>query len=299
MSESPTKQQLNAQLAIEIYKKREDGNEKTIKSSIVALQYGMSPKAIRDIWNRRTWFDMKVARSMTWPLPCCFRSHATEFLWTVEEREEYYSHRRCLQCRLAQNGDDNGSDCDLADECIAEFCSVCALHTGPGRPVGSKDSKPRKKKIRTGYNMLANPSKSLHLKPQEFPNSCHIEPENITSLRRHEQEYQNEFLKPGQTQSPPPDFDAFFLPEHHAYEGETVEKRRDQPIRCAEIHSELTDHMLSGSLLASGQDTQEISGSSLICGPSQEPMPGSAPTLLEDAVNKQQNALQTWDNFWP
>jgi len=137
------------------------------------------------------------------------------------------------------------------------------------------------------------------LKPQEFPNSCHIEPENITSLRRHEQEYQNEFLKPGQTQSPPPDFDAFFLPEHHAYEGETVEKRRDQPIRCAEIHSELTDHMLSGSLLASGQDTQEISGSSLICGPSQEPMPGSAPTLLEDAVNKQQNALQTWDNFWP
>eukprot|EP00960_Hanusia_phi_P032237 749767-Hanusia_phi.AAC.1 len=83
-----------------IYAERvEEKRRKTARSLELAQEYGVSAKAIRDIWNRRTWW------------------HATQVLWTPEERREHESS--------------------------------WTRRSKPGRPPGSKDTKPRKCKRRT------------------------------------------------------------------------------------------------------------------------------------------------------
>eukprot|EP00960_Hanusia_phi_P066458 766401-Hanusia_phi.AAC.2 len=83
-------------MVLTIYASRtNDKRRKTAKSEEVAKDFGVTAKAIRDIWNRRTWWNV------------------TQVLWTEEER---LHHERTWKpsARL------------------------------PGRPRGSKDSKPRK-----------------------------------------------------------------------------------------------------------------------------------------------------------
>mmetsp|Transcript_34136 Transcript_34136/g.76864 ORF Transcript_34136/g.76864 Transcript_34136/m.76864 type:complete len:339 (-) Transcript_34136:128-1144(-) len=99
---------LTEEMACEIYSKRTFGET---RSTLVAQEYGVSPKAIRDIWNRRTW------------------SYATYDLWTAEELMDYRRSRRCEKCNTGQGG----------------HC-VCLPVKRQGRPAGAKDSKPRKKR---------------------------------------------------------------------------------------------------------------------------------------------------------
>ncbi|EKX37487.1 hypothetical protein GUITHDRAFT_116295 [Guillardia theta CCMP2712] len=99
---------LTEEMACEIYSKRTFGET---RSTLVAQEYGVSPKAIRDIWNRRTW------------------SYATYDLWTAEELLDYRRSRRCEKCNTGQGG----------------HC-VCLPVKRQGRPAGAKDSKPRKKR---------------------------------------------------------------------------------------------------------------------------------------------------------
>jgi len=91
-----TKGVLTKAMVLTIYASRtNDKRRKTAKSEEVAKDFGVTAKAIRDIWNRRTWWNV------------------TQVLWTEEER---LHHERTWKpsARL------------------------------PGRPRGSKDSKPRK-----------------------------------------------------------------------------------------------------------------------------------------------------------
>ncbi|EKX35000.1 hypothetical protein GUITHDRAFT_118839 [Guillardia theta CCMP2712] len=86
---------LTADLAYKIYREKPpplfDKLSLSRRSAEVALQYGTSPKTVRDVWSRRTW------------------TRATTALWTAEELAQRPARRRA----------------------------------GPGRPVGSKDGRPR------------------------------------------------------------------------------------------------------------------------------------------------------------
>jgi hypothetical protein len=76
------------------------------RSVAVAKMFGVSPKAVRDIWNKRTW------------------RHSTSHLFPENERES------CTDClKTVENM--------VSHHMIAQRKSV-------GRPRGSKDSKPRR-----------------------------------------------------------------------------------------------------------------------------------------------------------
>mmetsp|Transcript_7369 Transcript_7369/g.22515 ORF Transcript_7369/g.22515 Transcript_7369/m.22515 type:complete len:234 (+) Transcript_7369:82-783(+) len=56
-----TRRILTAEQAVEIFKLKEFISDGTKGASVpIARQYGVSPKTIRDIWNRRTWMDATV-----------------------------------------------------------------------------------------------------------------------------------------------------------------------------------------------------------------------------------------------
>mmetsp|Transcript_23262 Transcript_23262/g.52244 ORF Transcript_23262/g.52244 Transcript_23262/m.52244 type:complete len:177 (-) Transcript_23262:274-804(-) len=65
---------LNNEIAHYIYSCRAQGTAKPlVSSSELSLRYGITPKAVRDIWRRRTWIQ------------------ATQSLWTRDEIEDYNS----------------------------------------------------------------------------------------------------------------------------------------------------------------------------------------------------------------
>lgn len=51
--------------ALEIYRQRPTDAAGANKSTEVANEYGVSPKTIRDVWNRKTW--VKVTRPLWCP----------------------------------------------------------------------------------------------------------------------------------------------------------------------------------------------------------------------------------------
>eukprot|EP00291_Cryptomonas_curvata_P018827 CAMPEP_0172167308 /NCGR_PEP_ID=MMETSP1050-20130122/9498_1 /TAXON_ID=233186 /ORGANISM="Cryptomonas curvata, Strain CCAP979/52" /LENGTH=314 /DNA_ID=CAMNT_0012838081 /DNA_START=95 /DNA_END=1035 /DNA_ORIENTATION=- len=90
---SSKRQQLTAEDAVEIYRQRPTNPGKALKRGsmmgckLIAPKFGVSPKTIRDIWRGRTWI------------------HATEHLWTDEER---LLHAQ----RVAAGDADSGADAD-------------------------------------------------------------------------------------------------------------------------------------------------------------------------------------------
>eukprot|EP00960_Hanusia_phi_P050941 760511-Hanusia_phi.AAC.1 len=86
----------------------------TRTSKLLGAKYGVSPKTIRDIWNKRTWV------------------HATVGLWS---KEEQLSHCKVLCDNCATSV---GTACMLAGQ--------CACRKKLGRPSGARDKKPRKRR---------------------------------------------------------------------------------------------------------------------------------------------------------
>ncbi|EKX44122.1 hypothetical protein GUITHDRAFT_153064 [Guillardia theta CCMP2712] len=65
---------ISEEIAVEIFAKRKisfSSKQKSAHSSLVAAQHGVSPKSVRDVWDRRTWVK------------------ATMPLWTPAEVEQY------------------------------------------------------------------------------------------------------------------------------------------------------------------------------------------------------------------
>ncbi len=94
--------------------------------------YGVSPKAVRDIWNKRTW------------------RHATRTLWTEDDEMQHAKNLKAVDDISAQKA--------AAKQKSPSLRSV-------GRPRGSKDSKPRKpRQLRHGddCSRLASPPDSSH-----------------------------------------------------------------------------------------------------------------------------------------
>eukprot|EP00960_Hanusia_phi_P054581 762708-Hanusia_phi.AAC.11 len=92
---------LSFEEARDIYSKRPQGKSDSaliISSTVLSNRYNISPKAVRDIWNKRTWIK------------------ATQSMWTREEFAMFVEKASKKQAKK------------------------------PGRPVGAKDTKPRKKR---------------------------------------------------------------------------------------------------------------------------------------------------------
>jgi hypothetical protein len=94
----------------------------TSRSVMVSRVFGISPKAVRDIWNKRTW------------------RHCTQALWTEDDvllRTEYV--------RPTRND-------------AAQTTKATTAQKRVGRPRGSKDSKPRRtrEKIKLFFGAAAN-----------------------------------------------------------------------------------------------------------------------------------------------
>ncbi len=101
--------------------------------------YGVSPKAVRDIWNKRTW------------------RHATRTLWTEDDELQHAKNLKSVDDTAAQKA--------AAKQKSPSLRSV-------GRPRGSKDSKPRKpRQTRQGDAgdgpRLASPPDSSHAAAHE------------------------------------------------------------------------------------------------------------------------------------
>lgn len=113
---------LSKQQALDIYSMRtadttSDPALKAVagKSSMVAEMYGVSPKTIRDIWNRKTW------------------AQVTRTMWTQEEADDYAVEQ--AQAKLPP----------------AERLAIRAeMKKRRGRPPGSKDSRPRRRRMKDG-----------------------------------------------------------------------------------------------------------------------------------------------------
>ena len=91
-------------------------------SQLLSKQFGVSPKAVRDVWNRRTW------------------AHATKDAHTS------------MPTDLEQLENNMGGDKAQPGGSKAPQDQASGRHAGmsnfrsPGRPVGSKDSKPRRRR---------------------------------------------------------------------------------------------------------------------------------------------------------
>eukprot|EP00277_Geminigera_cryophila_P005248 CAMPEP_0179420940 /NCGR_PEP_ID=MMETSP0799-20121207/9467_1 /TAXON_ID=46947 /ORGANISM="Geminigera cryophila, Strain CCMP2564" /LENGTH=222 /DNA_ID=CAMNT_0021194647 /DNA_START=113 /DNA_END=777 /DNA_ORIENTATION=+ len=82
-------------------------------SSKLAKEYGVTTKAVRDIWNMRTW---------VW---------TTMSYWSDEDMKTFLKKRLCKDCKLKNV------------ERIEDTCEKCAIRRRRGRPMGSKDKQQR------------------------------------------------------------------------------------------------------------------------------------------------------------
>jgi hypothetical protein len=95
-------------------------NKMAGNSQLLSKQFGVSPKAVRDVWNRRTW------------------AHATK-----DAPNTTTAGLEVLENNL--DGDKAGGSKALQDQPAGRHAGMNNFRS-PGRPVGSKDSKPRRRR---------------------------------------------------------------------------------------------------------------------------------------------------------
>ena len=84
----------------------------------LAVQYGVTPKAVRDIWNHRTW------------------KHATVSLWPLDEANKYIKNNLCARCSGANT-------LDISPEIASKGCTRCLRIVRSVVGAGSKSEAPR------------------------------------------------------------------------------------------------------------------------------------------------------------
>ena len=122
------------------------------KNIPVALRYGVTPRAIRDIWNRKTW------------------AYATQQLWPLESSYDNFMKPRGLAPVKLQS---------VFSRFYANwfYMQVRMSHRQPGRPKGSQESRQEihshsmLKKTEAGEEILFLVSGDLGLDPQWRGNS--------------------------------------------------------------------------------------------------------------------------------
>ena len=99
MHRSTTSSSITAKHARAIYIVKKNG--KTCRDArLLAMQYGVTPKAVRDIWNHRTW------------------KHATMSLWPMDEANKYIKKHLCACCSGAKTT-------DISPDIALKGCTRC------------------------------------------------------------------------------------------------------------------------------------------------------------------------------
>ena len=135
---------LNKEQAALIYTLRppdkDDPNPNKIagNSQLLSKKFGVSPKAVRDVWNRRTWAHA------TKDVPTCTNADGIDLLESSIENE------KTLSFGTRPHDQESGSS------------GRAGLNQrSPGRPVGSKDSKPRRRRSTAKAASKAGPDGSV------------------------------------------------------------------------------------------------------------------------------------------
>lgn len=111
----------------------------TSRSAQVSKIYGVSPKAVRDIWNMRTW------------------RHATKHLWTLQDRLREGEKPSTIKPETSQPAPNDVSNQNVRSA---------------GRPKGVKDSRPRKLRG-TLLGCIASTGECYPDTPESI--SCHMQ----------------------------------------------------------------------------------------------------------------------------
>lgn len=90
--------------AIEIYRAKENHTRRDNVAEILSQKYQITMKAIRDIWNLRTWKEV------------------TKPYWTVEDQMKYLKTNQCANCKAKKV------------HLLHEACETCNRPTKRGRP---------------------------------------------------------------------------------------------------------------------------------------------------------------------
>jgi len=98
---------LDKEAAIAIYLAKASRTPRDRTSAALAAQYNITMKAVRDVWNLRTW---------TWK---------TMPYWTRSDQERFMRKHLCAQCR------------DKGVQTLAAACKTCARPRRRGRPIQS------------------------------------------------------------------------------------------------------------------------------------------------------------------
>ena len=106
-------------------------NKMAGNSQLLSKRFGVSPKAVRDVWNRRTWAHATKDAPSSSPADLELLEHSME-----SEKSQAASTKTQHEQSL---------------------CNRAGINIrSPGRPVGSKDSKPRRRRsaMKVGYSGL-------------------------------------------------------------------------------------------------------------------------------------------------
>lgn len=116
---------LTREQAIAIFQKRvipeEDEEPGPGKSGMVAKKFGVSPKTVRDVWNKTTWVE------------------ATCQFWTEEERRSYSQTQQLLHLEMNQDPRTSVPIRHLPVSFGNGKCPVLRAAKKRGRPMGAKD----------------------------------------------------------------------------------------------------------------------------------------------------------------
>mmetsp|Transcript_23389 Transcript_23389/g.34314 ORF Transcript_23389/g.34314 Transcript_23389/m.34314 type:complete len:331 (+) Transcript_23389:40-1032(+) len=144
---------LSAKSAVEIFVAKHSHTSRDALSCKLAIDYGITSKSVRDIWNMRTW------------------GWATIQHWTEADKRRYVDDRLCPDCR--RRGIQTA-------ETACERCTVrCTVTKRRGRPPGIKETKPRKRTSTFGNEefkaQMVNGFNSLN--PSFLPNMSLVLPD--------------------------------------------------------------------------------------------------------------------------
>lgn len=114
---------LTEDAAVAIFVAKHTHTTRDSLSCKLAIQYGITSKSVRDIWNLRTW------------------GWATLPHWSTQDKNHFVASRLCNACR--RRGVDS----------IEAACERCTVTKRRGRPPGIKETKPRN---RTGLSRNAS-----------------------------------------------------------------------------------------------------------------------------------------------
>jgi hypothetical protein len=138
---------LNEHAAVDIFKQRKTHTTGDGTSFELAAKYNITMKAVRDVWNTRTW---------AW---------TTMPYWTDNDREKFLLKQLCTKCR--SNGVTS----------LSAACKSCEKPRRRGRPNlkadGSGSSKPQSRLVRMNLKLPADAPRFFCQTPQ--PDSEHSE----------------------------------------------------------------------------------------------------------------------------